>query len=517
MESLSLSIPVQHNYSDPTVERDVVRLQEWLTNLPLMDVVETVRLVLGALDALNEQKLDHEERFQYLEVYHATAQRLFVTVDPLHLRQLALTKSQRQEAIDGVERLFLSLAGGYKLIVTAMYETVDATRPDQVFSFSVSRALEQLSYALLDSYRFYRPAQSFLISESHQLYRLARHFGLLDVVVAGDADETETEAGPTGSLATLYHTSMLLSLTDPFRLAEGEVGLLFDVLMQHASHCRIIPGSQWTGSGEGLFLVDLNSDVMPTSCVRIESRVDIRDPYLLDAREALAAVRDSLSNIPAKVRMQSPEAMVLRRLLPEESPADKRREQRHSDGRWVDLLLGLESIHDYLLQDSGKDHSPQAAGNDKCSAELSPSRVLDSSSSGMKLAWEGGGAGDARVGDLLGIVEEQDQKHLLRLAMIRSIKVYREGGMEAGVQLMHGGLGAVYCYLPDKPDKRAERALFMPAVEAEQITATLVTPNGIYEEGCRLIIDVAGREIKARAGRRVFDTPVFDRFEFSAE
>jgi len=513
MESLSLSIPVQHNYSDPTVERDVVRLQDWLTNLPLMDVVETVRLVLGALDALNEQKLGHEERFQFLEAYHATAQRLFVTVDPLHLRQLALTKAQRQEAIDGVERLFLSLAGGYKLIVTGMYETVDATRPDQVFRFSVSRALEQLGYALLDSYRFYRPAQPLLISESHQLYRLARHFGLLDVVVAGDDDET----GPTGSLATLYHASMLLSLTDPFRLAEGEVGLLFDVLTQHASRCRIIPGSQWSGSGEGLFLVDLNSDATPTSCVRLEPRLDIRDPYLLDAREALGAVRDSLSNIPAKVRMQSPEAMVLRRLLPEEGPADKRREQRHSDDRWVNLLLGLENIHGYLLQDSTRNHSPQSGGNDKYQEELSPSRVLDSSSSGMKLAWEGGGIGDARVGDLLGIVEEQDRKHLLRLAMIRSVKVYREGGMEAGVQLMHGGLGAVYCCLPDKPDKRADRALFMPAVEAEQVTATLVTPKGIYEEGCHLIIDVPGREIKARAGRRVLDTPVFDRFEFSAE
>ncbi|NOR20301.1 MAG: hypothetical protein GQ538_09475 [Xanthomonadales bacterium] len=511
MESLSLSIPVQHNYTDPTVERDVVRLQDWLSNLPLMDVVETVRLVLGALDALNEQKLDHEERFRFLEAYHATAQRLFVTVDPLHLRQLALTKSQRQDAIDGVERLFLSLAGGYKLIVTGMYETVDATRPDQVFSFSVSRALQQLSYALLDSYRFYRPAQSFLISESHQLYRLARHFGLLDVVVA----ETDDEAAPAGSLATLYHASMLLSLTDPFRLAEGEVGLLFDVLTQHASHCRIIPGSQWTDSGEGLFLVDLYSDVMPTSCVLIKSRVDIRDTYLLDARAALAAVRDSLSSIPAKVRMQSPEAMVLRRLLPEEGPQDKRREQRHSDGRWVNLLLGLESIHNYLLQDSGKKHGEQH--DDTPPAGLSPSRVLDSSSNGMKLTWESGGAGDARVGDLLGVVEEQDQKQLLRLTMIRSIKVYREGSLEAGVQLLHGGLGAVYCCLPDKPDKGADRALFMPAVEEEQVTATLITPKGIYAEGCHLIIDVAGREIKARAGRLVLDTPIFDRFEFSAE
>ena len=109
MDPLRLSLPEQHNYTDPTVERDVDRLRDWLTNLPLMDVVETVRLVLGALDALNEQKLPAKQRFQYLEIYRATVQRLYVTVDPLHLRQLALNKQQRQEAIDRVERLFLAL------------------------------------------------------------------------------------------------------------------------------------------------------------------------------------------------------------------------------------------------------------------------------------------------------------------------------------------------------------------------------------------------------------------------
>ncbi len=49
MDPLRLSLPEQHNYTDPTVERDVDRLHDWLTNLPLMDVVETVRLVLGGI------------------------------------------------------------------------------------------------------------------------------------------------------------------------------------------------------------------------------------------------------------------------------------------------------------------------------------------------------------------------------------------------------------------------------------------------------------------------------------
>ena len=144
MDALKLSIPEQHDFTDPTVERDVDRLHDWLTNLPLMDVVETVRLVHGALDSLNEQKLAVEQRFQHLEVYRATARRLFVTVDPLHLRQLALTKAQREEAIGGVEQLFLSIAGGYKLIVVQLHQA-DSTAPGPLFGQAINRALEQLT------------------------------------------------------------------------------------------------------------------------------------------------------------------------------------------------------------------------------------------------------------------------------------------------------------------------------------------------------------------------------------
>ena len=512
MDSLNLFIPRQHDYTDPTVERDVVRLQHWLTNLPLMDVVETVRLVCSALDALNEQKLDVGQRFQFLEVYRATAQRLFVTVDPLHLRQLALSKSQRKDAIDGIERLFASITGGYKLIVAALYQTgVDGT-PDTLLGPAINRALEQLGFSLLDSYRFYREIDPQLVAESHQLYRLARHNGLLGSCV-GDRDE----AGSPTSIATLYHTSMLLSLTDPFRLAEGEVGLLFDVLVQHAESCRIIPGSDCSGSSEGVFLIDLGSDVLPVPCAGLQMPVTAREPYLLDATMALAAVRARLTKTPAKVRMQSPEAMVLRRLLPETMGAEKRREQRRPDGRWINLLCGVEGIHAYLSAAAQKGPATPADGRGQPVAVSADCRVLDTSDGGMKLAWEGGGAGDACVGDLLGILEEQQGRASLQLGMIRSIRVYREGGMEAGVQLLPGGLGAVSCYAPEQPAEVAFRALFMPASEAEQIAATLVVAKGFYAQDRQILIDVGGREVRALAGRRVLDSPVFDRFEFSAE
>ena len=508
MDFLDLSTPQQHDYNDPTVERDVARLQHWLTNLPLMDVVETVRLVISALDALNEQKLDAGLRFQFMEVYRATAQRLFVTVDPLHLRQLALSKTQRQDAIKGIEHLFNSMAGGYKLLVTHACNTSATGKPAPQLGPSINRALEQLGFSLLDSYRFYSEVRPRLVAESHQLYRLARHDGLLDSCV-------DDEDSPGATIAGLYQASMLLSLADPFRLAEGEVGLLFDVLIQHAQLCRIIPGSHWAGTGEGLFLIDLDSDALPVPCTSLQSPVAAREAYLLDATAALAAVRARLAKTPAKVRMQSPEAMVLRRLLPETAGAEKRREKRSPDSRWIDLLRGVEGIHAYLVR--AVQQGPGSAAEQPAAIDTVSCKVLDSSDGGMKLAWEGGGAGDARVGDLLGILEMRNERESIQLGMIRSIRVYRKGGMEAGLQLMPGGLGAVSCYAPDEPGKVAVRALFMPAIEDEKIAATLVVSKGFYVKGRQLLIDVGGKEVRARAGRCVFDSPVFDRFEFSAE
>ncbi len=504
MEPLNLSLPVQHNHTDPTVQLDVARLNEWLNDLPLMDVVETLRLVRIGLDGLNEQKLDAGPRFELLECYRTSVLPLFHTVDPLQLGQLSLTRVRRTEAIAGIGRLLLSLASGYKLVVAGLHTGRGKGKPHPLLGPALNRALEQLTYVLLDGYRYYREAQPLLIAESHQLYRLARHFGLLGVAVRTDATGNGTVM--TGAY---YHACMLLSLTDPARLVEGEAGLLFDVLLRHADKCRIVPGNSWEGQGEGLFLVDLRTDALPIPCTRLDSPVSRQEAYLLDANPALQAIREQLARTPSGVRMQSPEAMVLRRLLPEDLSADRRRELRHGDGRYISLLNGLEQIHGYLSRAAGK-AAPARPEPVQC-------RILDSSTNGMKLSWEEDGTGDVRVGDLLGVLESQGGQQVLRLAIIRSIRVHPQGGMETGVQLLVSAVGAVSCLLPDQPDTGATPALFLPAIEEERVNATLIAAKGLYDFGRNMRIDVSGREISVRAGRRVFDSPVFDRFEFAAQ
>jgi hypothetical protein len=501
MESPELALPEQHGHIDPTVETDAGRLRTWLDDLPILDVVETLRLVRDGLDGLNAQRLDVVRRMELLEVYRTTSLRLLHILDPLQLGLLNLSRKRRVEAIDGIGRLLLSLAGGSKRVVADLYAAGGTGQPHPLLGRALFHALQQMSWLLLDSFRYYREVPARQIADMHRLYLAARRRGLLGVTVP--------EEGVAVTAAGYYHAGMLLALAEPARLEEGEAGRLFDVLLNYADRCRIVPGNSWEGAGAGLYLIDLQSGDLPVSCTQLTSPARPQDACLLDANPAIEAIRARLAGTPARGRMQRPETMVLRRLLPEDRSRERRGLVRRGDGRQVSLLNGLERIHAWLLHAAGKG-GPGPVETLDC-------RVLDRSAGGMKLSWETGSAGDASVGELLGLLEPQDDKPLLRLAIIRSVRVYPEGGMETGVQLLAGGVGAVHCTYPDGPEATALPALFMPAAEAEGVNATLLTAKGVYAFDRPLRIDVGRRVISVRAGRRVYDSPLFDRYEFAAQ
>lgn len=51
---LLLNTPEQHAFQDPTLELDEKRLHNWLSSLPVLNPGESLRLVIVALEPLNE-------------------------------------------------------------------------------------------------------------------------------------------------------------------------------------------------------------------------------------------------------------------------------------------------------------------------------------------------------------------------------------------------------------------------------------------------------------------------------
>ncbi|MCO6414288.1 MAG: hypothetical protein J5I92_16235, partial [Thiogranum sp.] len=457
--ALLLNTPEQHGFQDPTLELNEKRLAERLASLPVLDIGESLRIVLGDLEPLNEQQLDSGKRLRLLGLYQRAARRLFETAAPAQLRQQPLSQQRRQDAVDGVERLCLGLANGYKIVIKEMYaagaQTTDAALFGQVLRWGVI----QLATALLHNYRYYRPEPPFVFLELNQLYRLARHYGVHEKTHDDDA------SGIEASLASVYQAVCLLALTDPFSAEEGQADRSFTTLLHYAPRARIIPGNSWQDVPEGLFFLDLQSDSRPRHCVFLQAPVSADDPCILDARVALGDMHNTLAALPADKRKRRSEVAILRHLLPEVTGRDKRRNERRADGRWIDIVTGLEAVHEWLSRFQ-RGEQPRAMRW----------QVRDSSDSGYRLAWNESAATLLQVGDLVCIVADSTRaRATFRLMVVRWIRNERGEGTELGVELFEGVPGPVRLVADEQPQQSCV-ALFLPSTGAPGSVARLVAP-----------------------------------------
>ncbi len=498
---LLLTTPEQHSFQDPTLELNEKRLQRWLDCLPVLDAGESLRQMLAALEPLNEQQLDADKRLALMALYQNTFGRLYATAEPLRLRQQPLSRQQRQEIVDDVERLSAAIANGFKLSLKGLYAQGERCQPVK-FARALRWTLQALAAALLHSYRFYRPEPGFVFLELNQVYRLARHRGLHELA-AGDGDDAARV-----SLAASYAAINLLSLCDPFSLEEGAADGCYRSLLQYAGGTRLVPGNSWQGVPEGLFFIDLQSDSRPRHCVSLESPVCGDDPHILDARAALQQMHRTLVALPAERRRQRAETVLLKALLPQVDGRDQRRSERRRDGRWIELIVGLEQTHAWL-----------ASSRQRRMDDLLSMQVKDVSEGGYCLSWQGGTSATAQVGELLCVVSDSGGGDAApgQLLQIRWLRDSREREMELGVQWLAGVPSAVYLAPVDDSGARRLPALFLPsATDGEPMAARLLAPAEVYAENRALLLYVGQREVAIRCGVLLEHAPGFDCFEFRA-
>ncbi|MFQ5643206.1 MAG: hypothetical protein ACE5FQ_05840 [Thiogranum sp.] len=496
--ALLLTTPEQHDFEDPTLELDEKRLKKWLASLPVLNAGDSLRRVLDALEPLNEQRLDADKRLRLMAIYQATVKRLYDSAEPLRLRQQPLSQQQRQATVDNVERLCLATANGFKIAIKEIHAAGVQSRDSERFGRVLRWAVQQLAAALLHSYRFYRPEPPFVFLELNQLYRLARHHGVQDNTGAAQ------DGNASNSLAAIYQAICLLSLTDPFSAGEGQVDRYFRSLLQFVPGTRIVPGNSWQGTPEGLFYIDLQSDCRPRHCVLLESPVAGDDPHILDARIPLQRMHRTLAALSADRRGKRIETSLLRALLPEVAPRDRRRSERRSAGHWIEVVVGLEAVCDYMTRCQRGEQ-----------AQATRWRVQDSSEQGYRLAWGESAASVLQVGDLVCVVaDSEEQKRTFRLLVVRWVCDERDKGTELGVEKLAGMPNPVRVEVSGESGSR--QALFLSSTGARDSAARLVTPPEMYSENRSLLLHVGERAVPVCCTVRVEQGPGFDCFEFTS-
>ncbi|MET1078831.1 MAG: PilZ domain-containing protein [Pseudomonas sp.] len=244
------------------------------------------------------------------------------------------------------------LAMGFKRLLLQMMQGRQPSRPH--LAWCLYMAEHFLAQSLLRHYQLYQEPNPGLWRDSHLLYWIGEQQECLDEPVAAAFLPT-----PASTLRGLYQQMLLLALSNPFHLTEGECAQLFTALAPLAGLARLLP---WDEEDEGL-TVDL-TQAQP--CLSFDQAPHGTLAYL--RRLELGALLIALYE-PAPLRTPA-QGDLLERVRTHWLGRQQRRHARACYEGDCRLVPGLPAIHAQLL-----DQHPGAC----------PAQMLDASAGGARL------------------------------------------------------------------------------------------------------------------------------------
>ncbi|MHB9798537.1 PilZ domain-containing protein [Pseudomonas sp. MT3] len=362
--------------------------------------------------------LQESRRHSLLEGLQKTLGTLF------RLNRCALTLLERQRALQSLTEeyrhysqlirhekapptLFVhfctELAAGFKRLLLQILHGRKPSRPH--LAWCLYMAQHFLAQALLRHYQQYQQPPGVLWRDSHLLYWVGEHQECLDEPVAAAFDPT-----PAGTLRGLYQQILLVALSNPFHLTEGEAPQLFSALAPLAALGRL---HVWDDEEQEGYLVDLGADL---PCIGHEQIGEVPPEQLrrLELGALLIALHD-----PAPLR-KIDQDILLERVRHHWLGHHPRRHERTEQTGTCRLIVGLGAIQQHLL-------SPDTEGG--CDAG-----ILDVSAGGARINCAGNRANQFPVGQLLLILNNNGTP---TLAVVRWRHLNNDG-LHLGLRYLKG-------------------------------------------------------------------------------
>jgi hypothetical protein len=396
------------------------------------------------------------------------------------------------------------MATGYKLLVAALDRDTNA---DPQLATPMQRAIRYLSESLIGSYQIYTPHWEGVWTDLHTLYALAAKHGFQ----AHQEIDTTLQKPALTTVENTYKQILLLSLAGPYRLRQGEIRLVYNLLGRWAPFCRIHAAKDHDNIG--FFTCNLRSDDPPRYLLlRQRDRLD-EDWRILDTSGMTEPANATLAELRDKPYLRNilPGENTLERLMLAWGVMPERQTNRSRQEAPIKLVLGINAIHRLLtepdlsntgaaiireshvsdranfLQDptferptvltshpargktargggwqnkgsrSGFNNpmrgafavEPQgASAGENQTLPIESWKMVDVSAGGYCLLWESSDVSSAQVGELVAIRIGAEISNVgWKLGVIRWMKFTYERGLVLGMQLMASGATPVWVSL----------------------------------------------------------------------
>jgi hypothetical protein len=422
-----------------------------------------------------------------------------------------------REALMLARDLSAEMALGYKIGIVEKSGKLLGFGAKKVLPMLLLRAMEFLAAGLRASYKSYTPVPPGMWAEMHQLYLHAEREGL-----ARESGDPESKA----TLFDAYVEALMLSLTDPYRLVQGEA----DKIVAQVRNMRgiVTLGQARPATKPGAhFLVPCDTDKPPKPLQSANDDAGGPNWRLLDANplvDKLMLRKQAMEtgNVSATMsRMVGPDGLALiGRLATLWGDPPKRTSRRNPMETTVAICVGLKAVSHYISTEARIDPAAEqealrtgitmplpALPTDDASQPIPVFEwdVVNQSAGGLKVRRMDATQQPISVGEIVGI--KFVDRARWTVAAVRWITMFDEGGMEFGVQFLAPQARMVWVQPSSATTPQAKLSLMLDDA--------LITPPNTFSDLREFEVDYEGEVSRVRATGLIEKTGRFEFFHVS--
>ena len=499
------------------------QVKAWIDSLPLAQAIEASKKLSVHLAALNRSKFDLDDRLLILESYRPVAAVLLEELDAIYGKAAIPMVPRAREALALSRDLACGLATGYRIAISEKAGKLIAFGTKKQLPLLIVRAMQYLAAALRASYKSYTPAPQGIWREMHHLFLYAEQQGVSREI--GDAESKVT-------VFEAYTESLLLSLTDPYRLAQGETDKVLAQIRSMRGLATLGQARPDSRPG-GHFLIPCDTDKPPKPALSANDDTGGPNWRLLDANPVVDKMRmkkqamDS-GNVSATMsRMVGPEVLALiAKLLVLWGDPPKRSSRRNPMETTVAICVGIKAVGHFVSMEPKLGAQAESEALRKgITMPLAPLPtddasqaipvfewdVVNQSAGGMKVR-RLGPAQPLAVGEVVGV--KLIDRSRWTIAVVRWLTTFDEGGMEFGLQFL-SPMARMVSVQPTITSATTKLALLLPDADDPSLPDALLTPPNTFADLREFELEEEGAVSCVRATSLIEKTGRFELFHVS--
>jgi len=519
----SLHIPVTRGSPPKDLEIRPKQVKAWLESLPLAHSIVAGRQMREHLAALNAVKFDADDRLQILQNYRPVAQTVFEELDSLYSRGATPLPPRALEALQLARELAAALADAYRIVIGEKTGRLLAFGAKRHLPLLLHRVLEHVALILVASYKSYTPVPDGTWKALHEVYLYSDSEGIL-----GEA----ADAAGKATIHDLYAETLLIALTDPYRLVPGEIDRIV-AQIRAAKVSVTLSKSRPATPPSAHFLVPCDTDKPPKPALSSSDERGGPNWRLLDANALVEKLRtrkqafESGNVSAAAARAMGPEGVpLMERLALLWGDPPKRTKRRDPMETSVAICIGLKAVAHYVSQEHRVDPDEAelirrgitipliSVPRDETSKTFPVNEwdVVNQSAGGLKVRRSTPAAQPVGVGEAVGV--KQMGRARWTIGVVRWITVLEDGGLEFGIQFL-ASTARIVSIQPTIAALSAQAKQALILDDAGETGAALLTSPNTFSDLREFEVQDEGAVSCVRATSLVERTGRFELFEFT--